>query len=230
MAGQTEKITGVIVTGLFSVAVAMLGASVLDRFYYPIVEVALEENPDAGDPELIITITNYGSKAADNLTLFIKSPHSNFTSITNKFSTVDITMTNFSDNSLESLEVNQSIPTSALNSHNYFELFIKKFVHGTGSKAVLNLKAEELEWADFEASAIYDQGSARWVEAGEWTYKGFVDNITKPKAVLFLLFVAIAAVIELVLFVKGRLDDKIIQVPLLIVFIVVAIVILIGVD
>jgi hypothetical protein len=152
-----------------------------DRFFYPIVEVAVRVNETA---PVRITVTNYGSEPADNLSLFITFPYSNFTSISNEFSTSEIMMTNLWNGTHEVPEVLKVKEfknlTSRLFDPHYLVLDTKKLNHGTGSKAVLALTTEELNWTDFDASAVYDQGSTSWVPAGSLTYKGFMDNILKP--------------------------------------------------
>jgi hypothetical protein len=176
-------LTGTIIT-------ALLGGSLFDRFFFPIVEIAVEEekkniNLESEYHQVTITVTNYGSAPAENLTLFISSP-SNFTMITNQFSTVDVKMTQLGG---RLLEVKKPVNlTSAMNNSNYLELYIEKFNHGTGSEVVLNLQAEDLKLDkdNFKASAIYDNGSVNWVVARSFTFKGFVDNITNPGYVVWI--------------------------------------------
>jgi hypothetical protein len=182
-----------IIGAMAAVVAALVGPAAFDRLFYPVVEVAL--NGTIGEyserTNLTITITNYGSNPATNLALYIKSPYSNFIGITNSFSTANISIRNLTDGSLKALKVNESINVSALKSTHYLELYTPNFVPGTGSKAVLTLQAKPLNWTDFEASAVYDQGSVVWVSAGGFTYKGFVDNISKPAHIIEIVAIGV---------------------------------------
>jgi hypothetical protein len=193
---SSETKTGLVITGVFAVLVAFIGASAFDRFFYPVVEIAVNETQSNETPSMRMTVTNYGSEPAENLTLIISYPHSAFTSITNEFSTSDITLTNLKNHSPDVLELMKTRNlTSALDDPNLLKLFIKKFYHGIGSKAVLNLRVEKpINLTNFEASAVYDQGSSSWVAAGSFTYKGFIDNITKPGYIIAILVIVIFAI------------------------------------
>jgi hypothetical protein len=198
--GSETKI-GLVITGLFGVIAALVGASAFARFFIPVVEVAVNQTQPLDQPQTIrITVTNYGSEPADNLTLMISYPNSAFTHILNEFSTSDIILTNLNDSlkvpeaaEWEMLEVDEwENLTSKLNNPNYLELYMKKLTHGTGSKVVFTLGVEKpINWTDFDASAVYDQGSTSWATAGGLTYKGFIDNITKPGHAIAIVVIVI---------------------------------------
>jgi preprotein translocase subunit SecG len=188
----------------------MIGqGGLIDRFYSPVVEVALNQTQEKALNQtwkVIATVTNYGSQPATNLYLSFRAPTTNnFTGITNEFSTTDITVRNFRNGTQQvPLQVDETINMSELTTRpSYVEVHAPKLSHGTGSKIVLAIKVQEfpnLNGSDsFDASAIYDQGSARWVYAGDWSYKGFVDNITKPKVLLTILWIALIIIFESVL-------------------------------
>jgi hypothetical protein len=159
---------------------------------------------------VIVTLTNYGSKPANNLALFIKASFDNkFTDITNEFSTANVTVRILTDNSWKALGIEQTIPVSELGSTGtYLELYMKKLNQGTGSKPVLGLGVQNDPQLDhFDASAVYDEGSVEWVKAGAWTYKGFVDTITTNENVRILIIVAaIIAIILAVLWAIWKLN------------------------
>lgn len=203
-----------IVAAASTVGVAMIGqGGLIDRFVSPVVEVTLDttQEIDTGLYKVIATVTNYGSRPADNLILAFKAPETNkFLSIRNEFSTTDLQVRKFIGESqevqLQPLQVHETIDVPGLSERQtYVEVHAKKFSHGAGSKIILALKVEgdkpnlDPKLNEFDASAVYDQGSARWVQAKGWSYKGFVDTVTKPNFFLVASFVAIVILIELVL-------------------------------
>jgi hypothetical protein len=216
LSGDNAAAAGIggIIGVLATIVVAMIGeGGVIDRFYYPIVEVALNDtNVEVNDAErwkVTVTLTNYGSKPANNLALFIKAPFDNkFTDITNEFSTANVTVRILTDNSWKVLGIEQTIPVSELGSTGtYLELYMKKLNQGTGSKAVLDLGVQNDPQLDhFDVSAVYDEGSVESVKAGAWTYKGFVDTITTNESVRILIIVA--AIIAIILAVLWRTRNR----------------------
>ena len=63
--------------------------------------------------------------------------------------------------------------------------------------------------AAFDAAAVYDQGSAGWVKAGTWTYKGFIDTITREGTALYVLTVLIViAIVVAILWKTGILNKR----------------------
>jgi hypothetical protein len=72
---------------------AILVPGVVAQLFYPIVEVVIDGIGVTGaEHHAVVTVTNYGSVPATNLTLFIKSP-SKLVSVTNQFSTANVTIT-----------------------------------------------------------------------------------------------------------------------------------------
>jgi hypothetical protein len=171
------------------------------------VDLALQTLEDKKVWDVIATVTNYGSQPATNLTLYFRAPSTNkFINITNQFSTADIVVRNFGKGSQEvKLYTDDTILVSALNTRQtYVEVNTPKFSHGTGSKIVLALRVENKPNLDpyaneFDASALYNQGSTRWIPAEAWSYKGFIDTLTKPNAFLIMLLVAVIVAVEFVL-------------------------------
>jgi hypothetical protein len=162
------------------------------------------------------TITNYGSKPATNLALSFSAPPSNsFTTISNEFSTTDITVRNF-DNSLQEevpLQVDETIAMSALNIiPSHVEVNTSTLHHGTGAKIDLGFQVNnDPDLSKFAASAVYDQGSVASVQAGQPTYKGFVDNFTRPSILTILVWFAFIILFEYVLLQgqsRGWFKDK----------------------
>jgi hypothetical protein len=150
------------------------------------------------------TVTNYGSEPATNLTLSLSAPATNnFTAITNEFSTTDIGVRNFIVGSQGemSLPVDETISISELNTRpTYVEVHTPKLNHGTGSKIELGLEVhDEPDLSKFAASALYDQGSVASIPAGKFTYKGFVDNFTKPSVLTILVLIGLIILFEYVL-------------------------------
>jgi hypothetical protein len=108
------------------------------------------------------------------------------------------------------LRVGETIDISELTTRpNYVEVHTPKFSHGTGSKIVLALKVINFPNVhDFDAAAVYDQGSAGWVEAGALTYKGFVDTITRDDRALIALIVSVViAIVVVILWRTGALKS-----------------------
>lgn len=157
--------------------------------------------------KVIATVTNYGYKPATNLTLSFKAPLDNsFISITNEFSTPDLTVRNFINRSQTVLlQVDQTIPISQVTTRPTFvQVHTPEFSPGTGSKIVLDLKVNNepnLNPSEtlFDATAVYKEGSAHWVTANVFSYKAFVDTLTKPNVLLIFSWVAFIAFAELVL-------------------------------
>jgi hypothetical protein len=129
-----------------------------------------------------------------------------FISITNKFSTPDLTVRNFTNRSQTvPLQVHQTIPISRVTtSPTFVQVNTPEFSPGTGSKIVLDLKVNNepnLNPSEtlFDATAVYKEGSAHWVTANAFSYKAFVDTLTKPNVLLLFSWIAFIAFAELVL-------------------------------
>jgi hypothetical protein len=102
------------------------------------------------------------------------------------------------------LEVDKPEALSTLDSSNYFELHIEKFIQGTGSKIVLDIADDGSNRDDdYDISAVYDQGSVKVIKEGEWTFKGFMDNFSKPENLIAAL-IGLAALVFVLYIVHYR--------------------------
>lgn len=178
-----------------TVITALLGSTIITRFYYPVVEIVKESVATPDEYKLRLTVTNYGSEPATNMTLFIKSP-SRIHNVSNIFSTSTITLPQL-NNTL--LTMNNPVDLSDKLNTNFIILDTQKFTQGTGSKLILDITNEGGALNDYVITAIYDQGSVIAVSTGDWTFKSFIDFTRNPiflvliigslgGAILFIIF------------------------------------------
>jgi hypothetical protein len=145
-----------------AVVTAFIGSSTLitiiyDSFFIPTLFIADPKNQENNNTA-IITINNWGSKPATNLSLFIEAP-TNIINITNLFSTVPISLPEFN----KTLSNHETIVYQKLkkDNQNYLVLYSPKFGFGKGSKIEIKLLTEENNstHSNYNVSAVYDQGS-----------------------------------------------------------------------
>jgi hypothetical protein len=122
----------------------------------PDVNLVVTPNLNHDGRKALIELTNRGSGAATSLSLTIQAPK-NINTITNEFSSIDITMPRFNNVFLD-MHAPKPINQSSL------KLYIAKFSAGSGS--VIRLETlmdgdakQDSSYYDYTVSAAYDQGS-----------------------------------------------------------------------
>jgi hypothetical protein len=166
MASQTEseQKKGIPVVTLLTVGGTILAAiiPILLNVYSsqvsnkPDVNLAVTPNLNNDGRKALIELTNHGSgAAATNLSLTIQPPK-NITSITNEFSSTDITIPKLNEKLLD-MRIPQSINQSSL------KLNTAKFSGGSGSmiklETVMDSANRSSSYYNYTVSAAYDQGS-----------------------------------------------------------------------
>jgi hypothetical protein len=182
--GRPTKIPVTIIVALIALITpaitAVLIPGVVDRFFYPVVELTMKEDNVPGSATMKaaeFVLTNYGSRTAENLTLSIKAP-GKVLSLTNEFSTVPISLPQMNDTLLG---VDRTANLTHLDSV-FVKLQTDKFSPGLGSKVVIKLIIDvRVANPQYDASVVYDNGSAKMIEANAITFKGLVDNIIEPR-------------------------------------------------
>ncbi len=187
-----------------TVVTALLGSTIITRFYYPVVEIVKEPVATLDEHKLRLTVSNYGSEPATNMTLFIKSP-SRIHNVSNVFSTSTITLPQLNNTSLM---MNNSVDLSDKLDTNFIILNTQKFTQGTGSKLILDITNEEGASNDYVITAVYDQGSVTAVGTGDWTFKSFIDLTRNPIFLVALITGSLGSAILFTLF-RNRLKKSI---------------------
>lgn len=176
-----------------TVITALLGSAIITRFYYPVVEIMKESIATLDGHKLRLTVTNYGSEPATNMTLFIKSP-SRIHNVSNVFSTSTITLPQLNDSLLM---MNNPVDLSDKLDTDFITLDTQKFTQGTGSKLILDITDEGGTLDDYVITAVYDQGSATAISTGDWTFKSFIEFTRNP---IFLVALIIGSLGSAILF------------------------------
>lgn len=177
-----------------TIATAVLGSTIITRLYYPVVEIVREPISPSDAHKLQLTVTNYGSEAATDMVLFIKSP-SRIHGISNTFSTSRITLPQLNNTELM---LNSTIELSRLKT-DFIILSTQKFTQGTGSRLSLEISNEGGDSNNYVITAVYDQGSATAVSPSDWTFKSFID-FTRTLIFFAILIIGSLGCIVLVVF------------------------------
>ena len=124
----------------------------------PDVNLVVTPNLNHDSRKALTELTNRGSGTATNLSLTIQAPK-NISTITNEFSSTDISISRFNKALLLDMHKPKTINQSSL------KLYIAKFSAGSGSmirlETLMDAKdtKQDLSYYNYTVSAAYDQGS-----------------------------------------------------------------------
>lgn len=145
-------LVGTIGAAIIPILLNMYGSQISNK---PDVNLAVTPNLNNDSRKSLIELRNHGSSTATNLSLTIQTPN-NISSITNEFSSTDITIPKFNKTSLD-MHVPKTINQRSL------KLYIAKFSGGSGSIAkletLMNNAKQNSSYYNYTLTAAYDQGS-----------------------------------------------------------------------
>jgi hypothetical protein len=141
---------GTVVAAIIPILLSTYSSQISSK---PDVNLSIIPNFKNDSRQALIELTNHGSGTATNLSLIIQTPK-NITSITNEFSSTDITLPQFDKKSLD-MHISQSINQPSL------KLNVAKFTGGSGSiiKLLTLMAKQNLSYYNYAVTAAYDQGS-----------------------------------------------------------------------
>lgn len=144
----------IVVLALAGTLIVALVNNYIQSLNKPIIGVIIEPN----GRKALINLTNDGLAPATNLSLIIKA-FKNFTQVTKKLGPADVMVPQLPKvNQTLSLTIPQNVTTPG----SYLELRIPKLPHGEGSLTQIEITngTSNGTYSDFEAAAIFDQGSS----------------------------------------------------------------------
>jgi hypothetical protein len=109
--------------------------------------------------QTLINLTNSGAVPASNLSFILTTNEASkiINTVTNEFSTVDLTLALPGSPTHSLLEINRAM----IINRPFLELHVKKLINGDGSIIKLAINGKNTQFTDYTAYAIYDEGSKK---------------------------------------------------------------------